>query len=126
MFNSLTLLSLATVVVVMLLMVRGFFVSKDEFDISPAWIAESGDGYLLVEHYSRIGNSWHNVFSLSYPRVLLCAGSLPIAWMIHSLIRKRKQTLGLCKTCGYDLRASPDRCPECGTVPTPKKETAPL
>lgn len=57
----------------------------------------------------------------------LPAGAFAVLPLCHAGIvlpcrRRRRQhrsARGLCARCGYDLRATPERCPECGTCVPP-------
>lgn len=52
--------------------------------------------------------------------IALATAALPLGRTIAQVrsiaLRQQRRRLGLCTTCGYDLRATPKRCPECGFV----------
>lgn len=77
-------------------------------------------GFWLVTG-ERWGDYHHAVFTpawFTFVAFLL----LPLAWAGRKMKARRVRHDGTCAICGYDLRATPDRCPECGT-PIPQKLT---
>ena len=40
----------------------------------------------------------------------------PPVLVVRRAMRRRRMMPGKCRRCGYDLRATPEQCPECGEV----------
>jgi hypothetical protein len=55
--------------------------------------------------------------------------SPPVAFLIVAYDRRRirresREEAGACLNCGYDLRATPERCPECGRAAPPGEHSS--
>lgn len=88
---------------------RTFYHADDKADAQIRWW-----GF----RYLRITSDGMRRWNLVLPFWLLaCAAAALPAWRVVGGLRaRRRQRVGRCAVCGYDLRATPDRCPECGSV----------
>jgi len=74
---------------------------------------------LLAKEYG--GDTTNYIRIIPFDGLVIYSSVLPIVWLAFTLIRparwrsNRRRARGQCVTCGYDLRATPARCPECGT-----------
>jgi hypothetical protein len=56
---------------------------------------------------------WRRIVFPTWPAAVVFA-ILPGMMLTRAIRRRRRGREGHCAKCGYDLRATPDRCPECG------------
>ena len=71
----------------------------------------------VAEPWSLPTTMWIGITVPIWPFMLPCA-FFPIFWFLKTRRRIFAGT-NRCPGCGYDLRASPERCPECGLVRAP-------
>jgi hypothetical protein len=61
-------------------------------------------------------NNYYREWNAPFWCLLLLFAPLPVVRIGAAMRRGRGRRRGLCAVCGYDLRATPERCPECGAV----------
>jgi hypothetical protein len=82
--------------------------------LGPGTFRFRGFGYISISSHE------YSVRGIYFPHwfAALLLIILP-AIRLRSILRtRRRHRAGLCPHCGYDLRATPDRCPECGHLPS--------
>ena len=79
-------------------------------------LAQLGNGKMLSD-----------VFAAALPDWLLLplTSILPIRWVRAALRLRKRRRSRQCLHCGYDLRATAERCPECGLIAPPMSDQKP-
>jgi hypothetical protein len=83
-----------------------------------------GCGFAILRAPTRPWAMRYELFVMPDWFLVLLQLAVPLAWLIGHRRRRRRARSGLCSNCSYDLRASRDRCPECGMCITARSHPA--
>jgi hypothetical protein len=72
--------------------------------------------FLPVYHRAALPDRVVGTIAVPYLPLVLLSAALPGLRLRRTLRRRRSARLNVCPRCGYDLRATPGRCPECGRM----------
>ncbi len=93
-----------------------------------SWVRTKSRSFKVMgieSHYTTDPSYKYVVLVVPYWSLTLISSLLPTIWLIRMGLRRRAGPQPRCDNCGYDLRATPECCPECGTVPTEQVNSLP-
>lgn len=80
-----------------------------------SWLSRRGFYTFNYELFKSFGDERVRGFSVPAWLPVLALAVLPALWVRKVMVPARRIARGRCPSCGYDLRATPERCPECGS-----------
>lgn len=94
------------------------FPTRYGFGYQTTWILVEAPGMRAGNFGPKYTSANQCILSLAAPHAFAAAVlfMFPSFWACSEFRRRRRQRNRCCGTCGYDLRASTELCPECGTV----------
>lgn len=93
----------------------GRWIETERFDVGPPDNLPDDPPGSRLGFYVEFGPESYVMLPTPVAILFLLALSA-LAWQAARRLVPRPDS-ARCAVCGYDLRATPDRCPECGTIP---------
>jgi hypothetical protein len=90
------------------------------FGHAQPFVGLSGYGFQIGKDPENFATTY--ILTVPFWFAVMATMALPVIWGGKRLRAKAKMPAGHCSKCGYDLRATPERCPECGMVPSKKSD----
>jgi hypothetical protein len=74
-------------------------------------------GIIIATGKNGVGEYYDKGIAVHWAYPTIGIAIWPLITLVKLFRERRRSSGNLCQRCDYDLRATPERCPECGTIP---------